>query len=110
MEMDVEGNDGGQINANANGGAGADKVPHEVVTRVDERAHGGKHGSDEEIAIAQRMLEERTAEYSADVEAYRARISHLESMLARFRIRLNGSLSSALLLEAEDVDRAPLMV
>ena len=32
MEMDVEGNDDGQINAGVHVGVGADEVPHEVVT------------------------------------------------------------------------------
>ena len=118
MEMDVEGNDDGQNNVGVHGGVGADEVPHEVpievdgvpqevVTGADERAHGWLHGSDEALAIAQRTLQEKTAEYLADVEAYRARISHLETLLAGFRIRLDGRSSSAPLVEAEDVDRAP---
>ena len=61
MEMDVEGNNDGQINVGVHGGVGADEVPHEVVTEVDggvgadgvpqevvtgadERAHGGYTG------------------------------------------------------------------
>ena len=87
MEMDAEGNDDGQINVEADGGAGVDGVPHEVVTGANERAHGGQHGSDEALAIAQYMYKEKIAEYSANVEAYKARISHLESMLAKFGIR-----------------------
>ena len=127
MEMDADGNDEGQINVGVNGGAGANKVPHEVVTKADrgieadgvphevvtgaeERAHKGLYGSDEALAIAQRMFEEKTMEYSTDVEAYRARIPHLESMLAEFGIRSNGSSSIAPLIEVEDVDRAPPMV
>ena len=127
MEMDAKGNDDGQINVGANegaradqvphevvtevdGGTRADGVPHEVVTRADRRAHGGLHGSDKELAIAQRMHEEKTAEYLADVEAYRARILHLESILVEFRISSNGSLSTPSLIEAEDVDCAPSMV
>ena len=35
MEMDVEGNDDGQINADADEGVGADEVPHKVVTEAD---------------------------------------------------------------------------
>ena len=35
MEMDVEGNDDGQINAGMHGGIGADEVPHEVLTKAD---------------------------------------------------------------------------
>ena len=110
MEMNIEGNDDGQINAGADRGAGADIVPYEVVTKADERAHGRQHGSDEALAIAQCMLKEKTPEYLAHVEAYKARISHLESMLTEFGIRLDGSSSSAPLLEAEDIDRASLMV
>ena len=127
LEMDVEGNDDGQINAGANGGTGADEMPHEVVTeahggagadgvpheivaRADERAYRGLHGSDEALAIAQRTLEEKTAKYLVDVEAYRARILHLENLLAGFGIRPDGSSSSALLIETKDVDRAPSMV
>ena len=115
-------NDDGQINANADGGVGADKVPHEVVTKADggvgadgvpqevetgadKKAHGGLHGSDKSLAIAQHTLEEKTAEYLADVEAYTTRILHLETLLAGFRIRPDGSSSSAPLIEAEDVDR-----
>ena len=45
-------------------------------------------------------------EYLADVEAYRARISHLETLLAGFGIRPNGSSSSAPLVEPEEIDRA----
>ena len=73
MEMDVEGNDDGQINVGVHGGVGADKVlhevpieadggvgadgvPQEVVTEADEKAHGWLHGSDEALAIAQRTL------------------------------------------------------
>ena len=127
MEMDVEGNDDGQNNVGAHGGVGLDEVPHEVpievdggigavgvpeevVTRADERAHGSLHGSDEALAIAERTLQEKTAEYVTDVEAYRARISHLETLLAGFRIRSDGSSSSAPLVEAEEIDRAPPMV
>ena len=44
------------------------------------------------------------------MEAYKARISHLESMLAEFKIRPDGSSSSAPLLKAEDIDLAPPMV
>ena len=80
------------------------------MTRADERAHGGLHGLDEALAIAQRMLKEKTTKYLADVEAYKARILYLESMLVGFGIRSNGSTSSAPLLEAKDVDRAPPMV
>ena len=117
IEMDIEGNDDGQINAGADGGVGADKVshevvteadggagadgvPHEVVTRADERAHRGLHGSDKALAIAQRTLQEKTAEYLVDVEAYRAKILHLETLLAGFGIRLDGSLSIVPLIEA----------
>ena len=127
MEMDVEGNDDGQNNVGAHGGVGSDEVPHEVpieadggigadgvleevVTRADERAHGSLHGSDEALAIAQRTLQEKTAEYLADVEAYRARISHLETLLARFRIRPDGSSSSGPLIETKEIDCAPPMV
>ena len=67
------------------------RVPHEVVTGADERAHGGLHGPDKALAIAQRTLKEKTAEYLADVEAYRARILHLETLLAGFGIRLDRS-------------------
>ena len=91
MEMDVEGNNDGQINGGTDGGAGADELPHEVVTKADaragadrvphgivtgadERTHGGLHGSDKALAIAQHILEEKIAEYSTDREAYRARI------------------------------------
>ena len=56
------------------------------------------------------MLEEKTVEYSADVEAYTVGISHLESMLVEFGIRSDGSSSSAPLLEAEDIDCALPMV
>ena len=77
------------------------------MTGADERAHGGLHGSDEALAIAQRMLKEKTTEYLADVEAYRARILHLETLLAGFGIRPDGSSSSAPLVEVEDVDCAP---
>ena len=35
IEMDVEGNDDGQINAGVYGGVGADEVLHEVVTEAD---------------------------------------------------------------------------
>ena len=107
MEMDVEGNDDGENNVGvhgevgadevphevpieADGGVGADGVPQEVVTGADKRAHGWLHGSDEALAIAQRTLQEKTAEYLADVEAYRARISHLETLLAGFGIRPDG--------------------
>ena len=127
MEIDAERNDDGQINVSSNrgvgadkvphevlikadGGAGADEVPHEVVTRADKRAHKELHRSDEALVITQRMLEEKITEYSVDVKASRARISHLESMLTKFGIRLDGSSSIALLTEAEDVDRAPPMV
>ena len=40
MEMDVEGNDDGQINAGTDRGVGADEVPHEVVTKVEPRMEG----------------------------------------------------------------------
>ena len=43
-------------------------MPHEVVTGVDERVHGGLHGSDEALAIAQRTLKEKTAKYLAAIE------------------------------------------
>ena len=43
MEMDAEGNDDGQINAKADGGARAAGVLHEVVTGADERTHRGQH-------------------------------------------------------------------
>ena len=46
-------------------------------------------------------------EYLADVEAYKARILHLETLLVGFGIRPDGSSSSALLIEVKDVDRAP---
>ena len=122
--MDVEGNDDGQNNVGAHGGVGLDEVPHEVlieadggigavgvpeevVTRADKRAHGSLHGSDEALAIAERTLQEKTTEYLADVEAYRARISHLETLLAGFGIRPDGSSSSAPLVEPEEIDRAP---
>ena len=124
MEMDVEGNDDGQNNVGAHGGVGLDEVPHEVpieadggigavgvpeevVTWADERAHGSLHGSDEALAIAERTLQEKTAEYLADVEAYRAWISHLETLLAGFGIRPDGSSSSVPLVEAQEIDRAP---
>ena len=127
MEMDVEGNDDGQNNVGTHGGVGPDEVPHEVpieadggigadgvpeevLTRADERAHKSLHGSNEALAIAQHTLQEKTAEYLVDVEAYRARISHLETLLARFRIRPDGSSSSASLVEVEEIDRAPLTV
>ena len=45
-------------------------MPEEVVTRADERAHGSLHWSDEALVIAERTLQEKTAEYVADVEAY----------------------------------------
>ena len=41
------------------------------------------------------------------MEAYRAKILHLETFLAGFGIRLDGSSSTASLIEAEDVDCAP---
>ena len=124
MEMDVEGNDDGQNNVGAYGGVGPDKVPHkvsieadggvgadgvpeEVVTRADGRAHGRLHRSNKALAIAQSTLQEKTVEYLANVEAYIARISHLETFLARFRIRPDGSSSSAPLVEAKEIDRAP---
>ena len=127
MEMDVEGNDDGQNNVGVHRRVGADEVPHEVpievdggvgavgvpqevVTGADERAHKWLHWSDEALAIAQRMLQEKIVEYLADVEAYRARISHLETLLAGFGIRPDGSSSSAPHVEAEDVDRAPSTV
>ena len=114
----------GQINAGVHGGVEADEVPHEVVTEadkgveadgvpqevvtgVDERAHGGLHGSDEALAIAQRTLEEKTTKYLVNVEAFRARILHLETLLPGFGIRPDGSSSSAPLVEVEDVDCAP---
>ena len=53
------------------------------------------------------MLQEKTAKYLADVESYRARILHLETLLAGFEIRPDGSSSSAPIVEVEDVDRAP---
>ena len=59
------------------------------------------------MAIAQCTLQEKTAEYLADVEAYRARILHLETLLAGFGIRPDGSSSSAPLVEVEEIDRAP---
>ena len=107
MKMNVEGNDDGQNNVGTHGGVGLDEVPHEVpieadgeigavgvpeevVTKADKRTHGSLHGSDEALAIAERMLQEKTAEYLADVEAYRARISHLETLLAGFGIRPDG--------------------
>ena len=77
------------------------------MTGADEKAHGWLHGSDEALAIAQRTLQEKTAEYLADVEAYRARILHLETLLGGFGIRPDRSSSSAPLVEAEDFDRAP---
>ena len=49
-------------------------------------------------------------EYLADVEAYRAKISHLETLLAGFGIRLDGSSSSAPLVEEEEIERASLTV
>ena len=127
MEMDVEGNDDGQNNVGVHGGVGADEVPHEVlieadggvgadgvpqevVTGADERAHGWLHGSNEALAIAQRTLQEKTVEYLADVEAYRATILHLETLLTGFGIRPDGSSSSAPLIEAKDIDHAPLTV
>ena len=110
MEMNVEGNDDEQINAGADREARADRVPNEVVTGVDERAHEGQHRSDEALAIAQRMLKEKIVKYLADVEANKARISHLESMLMEFGIRPDGSSSNAPLLEAKNIDRAPPMV
>ena len=127
MEMDVEGNDDGQNNVGVHGGVVLDEVPHEVpieadggigadgvteevVTKTDERAHGSLHVSVEALAIAQRTLQEKTAEYLADVEAYTAKISHLETLLAGFGIKPDGSSSSALLVEAEEIVRAPPMV
>ena len=62
------------------------------------------------MAIAQRMLEEKIQEYLVDVAAYKARFSYLESMLAAFGIRVDGSLSNALFLEVKKFDCAPLMV
>ena len=50
--MDVEGNDDGQFNRGADGGAGADEgaevdgVEDKVVTGADERAHRGQHRLD----------------------------------------------------------------
>ena len=85
-------------------------MPQEVVTRADERAHGGLYGSNEALAIAQRPFEEKTVEYLADVEAYKARTFYLETLLARFGIRPDGSSSSAPLVQAEDVDHAPPIV
>ena len=41
------------------------------------------------------------------MEAYKARISHLETLLAGFGTRPDGSSSSALLIEEEEIDRAP---
>ena len=110
MEVNVEGNDNGQFNKGTEGGAGADGIADEVVTEVDERAHGRQHGSDKALAIAQCMLEEKTQEYLADVVAYKARISYLESRLAAFGIRVDGSSRNALFLEVEEFDRAPPMV
>ena len=104
MKVDVKGNDDGQFNR------GADGVVDEVVTGADERTDGGQHRSDEALAIAQCMLEEKTQEYLADVAAYKAKISYLESMLAAFEIRVDGSSSNAPFLKAEEFDRAPLMV
>ena len=123
MEMDVEGNDDGQNNIGAHGGVGLNEVlhevpieadggigavglPEEVVTRADKRAHGSLHGSDEALAIAERTLQEKIAEYLADVEAYRARILHLETLLAGFGIRPDGSSSNAPLVEPKEIDRA----
>ena len=77
---------------------------------MEKRAHGGLHRSEEALAIAQRTLEEKIAEYLADAEAYKARILHLETLLAGFGIRPDGSSSTAPPIKAEDVDRAPLMV
>ena len=85
-------------------------MPHEAMTGADKKAHRGLHKSDKALAIAQCMLEEKTREYLADVEAYRARISHLKSMLAEFGIRPDGSSSIALLIKAEDINCAPPMV
>ena len=127
MEMDVEGNDDGENNVGVHGGVGADDVPHEVpieadggvgadgvpqevVIRADERAHGWLHGSEEALAIAQCTLQEKTAKYLADVEVYRARISHLKTLLGGFGIRPDGSSSTAPLVEAEEIDRAPSTV
>ena len=78
---------------------------------MDKRAHGGLHGSVKALAIAQCTLEEKIVEYLADVEAYRARILHLKTLLAGFGpIRPDESSSSAPLVEVEEVDRAPPMV
>ena len=110
MEMDAKGNDERQINVEADGGARADGVPHEIVTKANERAHRGQHGSDKALALAQCMLEEKIAEYLTDVKAYEARISHLKSMLAEFGIRPDGSSSNTPFLEIEDIDHVPLMV
>ena len=35
MEMDIEGNDDGQINAGMDGGVGVDEVLHKVLTKAD---------------------------------------------------------------------------
>ena len=77
------------------------------MTGANKRAHGWLHGLDEALAIAQRTLQEKTAEYLADVEAYRTRILHLKTLLVGFGIRPDGSSRSAPLVEAEDVDFAP---
>ena len=110
MKVDVEGNDDGQFNRGADEGTRADGVADKVVIRADERAQGRQHGSDKALAIAQRMLEEKTQEYLADVVAYKAKISYLKSTLAAFGIRADGSSSNALFLEAKEFDRAPPMV
>ena len=56
------------------------------------------------------MLKEKTQEYLADVTAYKARISYLESMLAAFGIRADGSSNNAPFLEAEEFECALPMV
>ena len=110
MELDVEGIDDKQFNRGVDRGAGADGVVDGVVTGVDERAHGGQHRSGKALAIAQCMLKKKTQEYLADVAAYKARISYLESTLTAFKIKVDGSSSNAPFLEAEEFDHAPPMV
>ena len=56
------------------------------------------------------MLKEKTQEYLVDVAAYKARISYLESTLAAFGIRADGSSSNAPFLEVEEFHRALPMV
>ena len=88
----------------------ADGVLDEVMTEVDKRAFGGLYGSDEALAIAQCMLEEKTQEYLVDVAAYKTRISDLESKLAILGVRADSSSSNVPILEAEEFDCAPLVV